>query len=99
MHPPLKLRYTHRLWFLLYVLLMPCFASAQQSDNENGTFTNPVIWSDFPDNDIIRVNETYYMVSTSMYFSPGVPLLKSKDLVNWEYTADVLPQLKSHPFY
>ncbi len=45
---------------------------------------NPVIWSDVPDNDVIRVGDTYYMVSTTMFFSPGAPIMKSKDLVSWE---------------
>ncbi|MBR4626149.1 MAG: family 43 glycosylhydrolase [Ruminococcus sp.] len=47
------------------------------------TVNNPVIWSDVPDNDVIRVGDTYYMVSTTMYFSPGAPIMKSTDLVNW----------------
>ncbi len=48
------------------------------------TISNPVIWADVPDVDVIRVGETYYMVSTTMYFSPGAPIMKSKDLVSWE---------------
>ena len=40
--------------------------------------------ADVPDEDIIRVGDTYYMVSTTMYFSPGAPIMKSKDLVSWE---------------
>ena len=46
--------------------------------------TNPVIFADVPDLDIIRVGDTYYMVSTTMHFSPGCGIMKSKDLVNWE---------------
>ena len=45
---------------------------------------NPVLFADVPDLDIIRVNDTYYMVSTTMHFSPGCGIMKSKDLVNWE---------------
>ncbi len=51
---------------------------------EAGQVANPVIWADVPDPDIIRVGDTYYMVSTTMYFNPGVPVMKSKDLVSWE---------------
>ena len=54
---------------------------------------NPLIWSDIPDLDIIRVADTYYMTSTTMYFTPGCPIMKSKDLVNWEtigYVYDIL---------
>ncbi|MBQ5989742.1 MAG: family 43 glycosylhydrolase, partial [Oscillospiraceae bacterium] len=49
-----------------------------------GQIANPVIWADVPDDDIIRVGDTYYMVSTTMFFSPGAPIMKSTDLANWE---------------
>ncbi len=45
---------------------------------------NPVIWADVPDMSIIRVGDTYYMSSTTMHMSPGVPIMKSGDLINWE---------------
>ena len=54
---------------------------------------NPVIWADVPDPSVIRVGDTYYMTSTTMHMNPGVPIMKSKDLVNWElvnYVYDVL---------
>lgn len=53
------------------------------SDNQNGTFTNPVIFSDYPDPDIIRVGEDFYLASSSFTDAPGVPVCRSKDLVNW----------------
>jgi beta-xylosidase len=54
---------------------------------------NPVIWADVPDMAIIRVGATYYMSSTTMHLSPGLPIMKSRDLVNWElvsYAYDTL---------
>lgn len=45
---------------------------------------NPVIWADAPDPDIVRVDDTYYMATTSMHLMPGSPIMKSTDLVNWE---------------
>lgn len=45
---------------------------------------NPVIFADVPDISIVRAGDTYYMSSTTMHMSPGVPIMKSKDLVNWE---------------
>lgn len=45
---------------------------------------NPIIWADVPDMSMIRVGDTYYMSSTTMHMSPGVPIMKSKDLVNWQ---------------
>ncbi|MBN2029643.1 alpha-L-fucosidase, partial [bacterium] len=43
-----------------------------------------VIWADVPDPAVIRVGETYYMSSTTMHMSSGLPIMKSRDLVNWE---------------
>lgn len=45
---------------------------------------NPIIFADVPDMSMIRVGDTYYMSSTTMHMSPGVPIMKSKDLVNWK---------------
>lgn len=54
------------------------------ADQGNGTFKNPVVWADVPDLCMTRVGDTYYMVSTTMHMSPGIPIMRSKDLVNWE---------------
>ena len=54
---------------------------------------NPVIFADVPDMSMIRVGDTYYMSSTTMHMSPGVPIMKSNDLVNWQivnYAYDIL---------
>lgn len=54
---------------------------------------NPIIFADVPDMSMIRVNDTYYMSSTTMHMSPGVPIMKSNDLVNWKlinYAYDTL---------
>jgi beta-xylosidase len=94
-----------RLLFLLPMVLLllarcgPKPVHGPQADNENGTYTNPVIWADFPDNDVIRVEDTYYMITTSMFVFPGVTLLKSKDLVNWEYAKNVVDRMDYHPHY
>lgn len=48
------------------------------------TVPNPVMWTDIPDPSIIRVGSTYYMSHTTMHFAPGVPIMKSADLVNWK---------------
>jgi beta-xylosidase len=57
---------------------------------------NPVIFADVPDMSIVRVGNTYYMSSTTMHMSPGVPVMKSKDLVNWQivnYAYDILDNI------
>lgn len=63
------------------------------TDDGNGNYTNPVIFADVPDIDIIRVDDAFYMVSTTMHLSPGCPVMRSYDLVNWEivnYVFDTL---------
>jgi beta-xylosidase len=57
------------------------------------TFKNPVIWNDLADIDVFRVNDTFYYSASSMHFSPGAPILQSKDLVNWDYLGHSIPRL------
>ncbi len=54
------------------------------ADNGNGTFTNPLFYEEFSDPDLIRVGDDYYMTGTTMHTLPGLPVLHSRDLVNWE---------------
>ena len=58
---------------------------------------NPLTRMDYPDPDVIRVGDTYYMVSTTMYFMPGCEILRSYDLVRWEHAAYVYDRLDSTP--
>lgn len=54
-----------------------------KSDLGDGTFQNPVLYADYSDPDVIRVHDTYYMTASSFNYIPGLPILTSKDLVNW----------------
>ena len=54
---------------------------------------NPIIWADFPDPDVIRVEDTYYMISTTMHFMPGGVILRSYDLIHWEIATYVYETL------
>lgn len=75
---------------LLMSLIPSTFIFAKQEEAE---FQNPIIWADVPDPDVIRVNDVYYMTSTTMHMNPGVPIMKSYDLVHWEivnYVYDIL---------
>lgn len=71
---------------------IPADGAKMHSDNGDGTYTNPVIASDFPDPDVIRVDSVYYMVNTTMFIFPGVTILKSYDLVNWQYCCNAVPR-------
>lgn len=86
---------------LCFILIACVSLKAQkfQSDNGDGTYTNPVINADFPDPDVILVGDTYYMVSTTMFVFPGVTVLQSKDLVNWEYCSNAVPRFDFHKCY
>src|SRR5687768_1575855 len=53
------------------------------ADQQDGTYKNPVLHADYSDPDAIRVGEDYYMTSSSFDAVPGLPILHSKDLVNW----------------
>lgn len=59
--------------------------------------TNPIIKTDFPDPSVIRVEDTYYMLSTTMHFRPGAVILRSYDLKNWEIAAHVFDNLGNTP--
>lgn len=61
------------------------------------TVDNPLVWDDIPDPDVIRVGDTYYMVSTTMYYTPGVPIMKSTDLAHWELIGYVYDTLENNP--
>ena len=74
------------LFSLLAALLYMGAAQAQSwtADNGNGTFTNPLFYDEFSDPDILRVGDDYYLAGTTMHAVPGLVILHSKDLVNWE---------------
>ncbi|MGI5161560.1 family 43 glycosylhydrolase [Microbispora sp. CA-102843] len=57
------------------------------------TFSNPVLWEDLADIDVFRVDDTYYYSASTMHYSPGAPILRSYDLVNWEYAGHSVPKL------
>ncbi len=69
------------------------------SDNGNGTFTNPLFYDEFSDPDLIRVGDDYYLTGTTMHAMPGLPVLHSKDLVNWEFLCYVVDKLDFGPAY
>jgi len=62
-------------------------------DRGDGTYTNPVIHADYSDPDVVRVDRDYYMVASSFNAVPGLPILHSRDLVNWRLIGHALPRL------
>jgi beta-xylosidase len=73
-----KRPYAAKLFIIGFtVVVLPLLTLAQKA-------VNPIIYADVPDISIIRVGSTYYMSSTTMHLSPGIPIMKSKDMVNWQ---------------
>lgn len=64
----------------------------------SGQAHNPIIFADVPDMSIVRVGDDYYMSSTTMHMSPGVPIMKSKDLVNWKLVTYAYDTLVNNDF-
>ena len=75
-----------------------------KSDNKSenlitNMIENPMLWADVPDPDVIRVGDTFYLVSTTMHLMPGAPIMKSKDLKNWETVGYIFDKLTDSPKY
>ncbi|MBS1918823.1 MAG: glycoside hydrolase 43 family protein [Bacteroidetes bacterium] len=68
-------------------------SKAWVADNGDGTYKNPIINADYSDPDVIRVGDNFYLISSSFNHVPGIPVLQSKDLVNWTIIGHVLPKL------
>ncbi|SFZ92732.1 Beta-xylosidase [Flaviramulus basaltis] len=91
-----------KLYSFIFYLLCSTFIFAQKdktyvsevwvADNGDGTYKNPIIYADYSDPDVVRVDENYYMTASSFNAAPGLPLLHSKDMVNWELINHALPE-------
>jgi beta-xylosidase len=62
-------------------------------DLGDGTYANPILPGDFADPDVIRVGENYYLITSTFQYSPGMAIMESKDLVNWQYLGHCIPDI------
>jgi beta-xylosidase len=67
-------------------------------DLGNGRYKNPIIFADYSDPDVIRVEDDFYMVASSLNVMPGIPILHSNDLVNWSIIGHVYDRLPFEEF-
>lgn len=67
-------------------------------DNEDGTYKNPVIFADYSDPDVVRVGDDFYMTASSFNCVPGLPILHSKDLVNWKLIGHAIERFSDERF-
>ena len=91
-----------RISFILASILLMQAASVRADDYETlhmEKIQNPMLWADVPDPDVIRVGDTYYLVSTTMHLMPGAPIMTSKDLKNWETVGYIFDRLTDSPKY
>ena len=79
------------------ILLIMLFSQFCLSGKAAETFSNPLIYADVPDVDVIRVGSDYYMVSTTAHMSPGAPIMHSKNMVDWEIISYVFDTLDESP--
>ncbi|WP_302023251.1 glycoside hydrolase 43 family protein [uncultured Prevotella sp.] len=91
--------------FFLSLLFVPLASYGQYRsevwcpDNGDGTYTNPVINADYSDPDVCVVGEDYYLTASSFNCTPGLPILHSKDLVNWEIIGHALKDIEPASVY
>ncbi len=92
-----------RLLSIVSLALLACSPAARAQtwtpDNGNGTFTNPLFYEEFSDPDMIRVGADFYLTGTTMHSMPGLPVLRSKDLVNWEFMSYAMQRLDLGPAF
>ncbi len=69
------------------------------ADNGNGTYSNPLFYEEFEDPDVIRVGDDYYLAGTTMHMNPGLQIMHSKDLVNWELASYCIDRLDFGPAF
>ena len=88
-----------RKWLCIFVSLCSVIVAQAQycsqvwcPDNGDGTYTNPVLYADYSDPDAIAVGEDYYLTASSFNCIPGLPILHSKDLVNWTIIGHALQE-------
>lgn len=89
----------HSVLLLFFVLIADHISAhshlihGRDSAAGNTQFSNPVLWEDYPDLDIFRIGDVFYYSSSTFAYSPGAPVLKSYDLVNWQPVSHSVPEL------
>lgn len=81
------------------ILSLLALACASMTVSAQEMIKNPMLWADVPDPDVICVNDTFYLVSTTMHLMPGAPVMRSTDLKNWETVSYVFDRLTDSPKY
>lgn len=86
-----------KLRTILAIGMLVCGMTTIQG--QTTTCINPLTYTDIPDNDVIRVGDDFYMVSTTMFYCPGAPIMHSKDLVHWRIVNYIYDYLADDDIY
>lgn len=91
---------------VLFYFISLCFSAQNEyksqvwvSDLENGKYKNPILYADYSDPDVCRVGEDYYMTASSFNCIPGLPILHSKDLVNWNIIGHAISRMPENALF
>ena len=84
---------------LAFGLSASCTIAQAPAASTQPMFQNPVLWEDLADADVLRVGDAYYYSASNMHYSPGAPILRSYDLVHWQYIGHAVPVLDFSPAY
>ena len=87
----MKNRYALIIGTILTAQIAGAVQTGSWGDQGDGTYKNPILESNYPDIDVIREGKTFYMMTSTNHFAPGMTILKSKDLVNWEFSNSIMP--------
>jgi beta-xylosidase len=79
-----------------FAVLAACSTTAPVT---TASYTNPILYADYSDPDVIRVDDSYYLVASTFHFSPGLPVLQSKDLVHWSIVGHAVARLSFDAAY
>lgn len=88
---------SYRRMFKLLLLVLLCSNTPSLYSQKGVVVTNPLLYADVPDPDVICVGKDYYMVSTTMHMSPGAPIMHSRDMKHWQIISYVFDALHESP--
>jgi beta-xylosidase len=99
MRMPITRLLTLLVWSVLALAAPASSQATWTADNGDGTFTNPLFFDEFSDPDMIRVGRDFYLTGTTMHSMPGLPILRSRDLVNWTFLGYAMDRLDLGPSF
>ena len=88
----MNMKRTRQFVFPLILFCAPLFSQVWNPNINESTYINPVIFADYSDPDVVEVGSDFYMTASSFNCFPALPVLHSKDLVNWDVLAHLFFQ-------